>query len=228
MTKIKILIIEDDPDILDLLVYNLQRHNFFIFSENNGEQGLKTAKKVKPDLIILDLMLPGIDGYEVCKQIRQTEDIQSIPIIMLTAKVQESDIVIGLELGCDDYMAKPFSPRELIARIKAILRRKQFNSNIQKDAISIGSLRIDRSNYEVIFDSKVISTTLSEFKILYALMKSPKKVFSRENLLNYINDNSITIIDRNVDVHIRSLRKKLGSKCNYIKTVRGVGYKFQL
>ena len=221
-----ILIIEDDPDILELLRYNLDRHKYKVLVESNGEQGLQIALHYKPDLIILDIMLPGSDGYQICKKLRANNETLYTPIIVLTAKVQESDVIVGLELGCDDYITKPFSPRELLARIKALLRRRQFEEI--KTTIQLGSLSINKSNYEVSVHDKMINMTLTEFKILSTLASDPGRVFNREQLLNQINDGHITVIERNIDVHIRSLRKKLAEESKMIQTVRGVGYKCQI
>ena len=224
MSVKSIFIVEDDPDILELLMHNFSAHKYKVVIEKNGEDALKTIPKILPDIIILDLMLPNMDGYEVCKKIRSNEKTSKIPIIMLTAKSQETDIIIGLELGCDDYMTKPFSVRELLARVKALLRRNNLAETTQ-NFTKIGEINIDRDNYEVSVGEKVISMTLSEFKILSILLDYPGKVYTREDLLNRLNENKTNIIDRNIDVHIRSLRKKLGPDGQVIQTVRGIGYK---
>ena len=220
----KILIIEDDPDILELLEYNLKKNRFHVVTSNNGESGLHLIKKNSFDLIILDLMLPGMDGIEVCKKIRQ--DQCTTPIILLTAKSEESDIIVGLELGADDYITKPFSTKELVARIKAILRRTQLGeTSSHSNIIQLGSLEINVDEYHVELNGDTIPLTLSEFKILQTMALKPGRVFTREQLLSFLSDQNTYVIDRNIDVHVRSIRKKLQNYGNIIKTIRGVGYK---
>ena len=218
-----ILVIEDDPDILELLEYNLKKHNFSITTANNGETGLMLLQKKSFDLVVLDIMLPGIDGIEVCKQIRSEQ--KQTPILLLTAKSEESDIVIGLELGADDYMTKPFSTRELIARIRALLRRSHGHQDEAESLIQLGQLEINTDEYHVSLEGEAIPFTLSEFKILQTMAKKPGRVFTREQLLSFLNDQNTYVIDRNIDVHVRAIRKKLKSYGNMIQTIRGVGYK---
>ncbi|MFK7825965.1 MAG: response regulator [Oligoflexales bacterium] len=227
MPQPSILIIEDDPDILELLEYNLKKQRFKVFSAMDGESGIHLTKKQQLDLIILDIMLPGIDGLEVCKQLRWEQSKTYIPIIMLTAKSQESDIIVGLELGADDYLTKPFSPQELVARIRAVLRRQDIQTEEQVAPIRIGKVEITPDQYQVTHDGHQVQFTLSEFKLLQALANKPGKVFTREQLLSFLSDQETYVIDRNIDVHIRAIRKKLKESGKIIQTIRGIGYKCQ-
>ena len=227
MTHKNILVIEDDPDILELIEYNLNKEGFRVQCASDGEIGLREAMRVRPALIILDLMLPGIDGLSVCKKLKAQKETEFIPVIMLTAKSEESDVVVGLELGADDYITKPFSPRELTARIRALLRRST-NSNhatIDSNMIVLGPLSIDSMRHEVKWSGQDIAFTLAEYKILVALAATPGRVYSRDQLLDRITGGDAVVIDRNIDVHVRSIRKKLGEENDLIQTVRGVGYK---
>ena len=227
MPQPSILIIEDDPDILELLEYNLKKQRFKVFSAMDGESGIHLTKKQQLDLIILDIMLPGIDGLEVCKHLRREQSNSYIPIIMLTAKSQESDIIVGLELGADDYLTKPFSPQELVARIRAVLRRQDIQTEQQIAPIRIGKVEITPDQYQVTHDGHQVQFTLSEFKLLQAMANKPGKVFTREQLLSFLSDQETYVIDRNIDVHIRAIRKKLKESGKIIQTIRGIGYKCQ-
>lgn len=222
----RILIIEDDPDISELVQYNLERQGYKVYTAINGEWGLRDAISYRPSVIVLDVMLPGINGLEVCKRVRSDERICHTPIVMLTAKSQESDVVVGLELGADDYITKPFSPNELIARIKAVLRRGLL-ADKSNDRIEVGPIVIDTAKYEVTYGGRAIKLTLAEFKLVTTLARRPGFVFTREQLLECIGSQDTFLIDRNIDVHIRSIRKKLEEGADFITTVRGVGYKCQ-
>ncbi len=225
MAKEKILIVEDDPDIVEMISYNLKKEGYKTLSVLNGEKAVDVAKKELPHLIILDLMLPGMDGFEVCFILRKNELTAHIPIIMLTAKSQEADKVAGLELGADDYMTKPFSPRELIARIKAVLRRhKAINP---KEIIEAKDIIIDSLKHAVKVFGKTISLTATEFKLLEFMAQKPGVVLSREKILNSVFGYDRAIYDRTIDTHIKSLRKKLGKARGYIETIRGIGYRFK-
>lgn len=226
MSKIKIVIVEDEPDILEALEYNLARENFDVISATNGIDGLQLIQQHKPNLALLDLMLPGIDGLEICRQVRANSDIAQTPIIMLTAKSEESDIVLGLGIGADDYISKPFSPRELIARIKAMLRRDQSNVAPQKNSITINGLTINSHKFKVTFNGEKIKLTATEFRLLEYLAKHPGQVFSREQIMNNAYGSDVVVVDRNIDVHVRSIRKKIGEEHQFIETIRGVGYSF--
>lgn len=225
--KEKILIVEDEKDIVKMLEYNLKKENFRTNYAHDGEEGLEKAHREHPDLIILDLMLPGMDGLEVCKSLKSENKTSGIPIIMLTAKAQEADKVVGLELGADDYVTKPFSPRELLARVKAILRRSREKGK-EKDTIKIGDLEIDFPKISVTVKGKIVELTAKEFELLKTLIKAHDRVLSRDYLLDNIwgFDHAIEIQTRTVDVHIRTLRKKLKSEAKRIVTVKNYGYRF--
>ena len=226
MTEEKILIIEDDFDISELVQYNLEREGYKVFMEHDGERGYTRAVQIKPTLIVLDLMLPGLDGLSVCKQLRSHPVTQDVPIVMLTAKNEESDVVIGLEMGADDYVSKPFSPKELIARIRAVLRRPLLQApKSPSSLLSVGPVAIDADRHEVLLKGQPLALTLAEYRLLTALASRPGRVFTREQLLEKITGGEVYVIDRNVDVHIRAIRKKLGDEADFILTVRGVGYK---
>jgi two-component system alkaline phosphatase synthesis response regulator PhoP len=226
--KEKILIVEDEKDIVKMLEYNLKKEGFRTSSACDGEDALELANKEHPDLILLDLMLPGIDGLEVCKALKKESKTAAIPIVMLTAKTQEVDKVLGLELGADDYMTKPFSPRELIARIKAVLRRVKDKEKLP-EIIRIGDLVIDFSKILVTLKNKPVELTSKEFELLKTLIQAKGRVLSRDYLLDTIwgFDHAVEIQTRTVDVHIRTLRKKLKSEAKYIITVKNYGYRFE-
>jgi DNA-binding response OmpR family regulator len=228
MNEKKILIIEDDADITELLRYNLERERYSVSVAESGELGLEIAQTSPLSLILLDLGLPGIQGLEVCKILKSRNRTAWIPIVMLTARGEESDVVIGLEMGADDYVVKPFKVRELVARVRAVLRRSSSNrQDASDDYVERGPLRIDSERHEVIVDGEMVEFTLTEFRLLKFLASNPGRVLTRQQLLNEITEGTAYIVDRNVDVHIRSIRKKLGPARDLISTVRGVGYKFQ-
>jgi len=225
MAKKKILIVEDEKDIIEMIEYNLKKEGYDTLSALNGEDAISAAKKAKPDLVILDLMLPGMDGFEVCKILKGNENTARIPIIMLTAKSQEADKVAGLELGADDYITKPFSPRELLARMKAVMRRKEpFPS---RQTVRRGVISIDSVKHKVLVSGKEVSLTHTEFKLLEYMANRPGIVLSRNKLLDGVFGYEADVYDRTVDAHIKSLRKKLGKARDYIETVRGAGYRFK-
>lgn len=227
MNRETILIVEDEPDIVELLQYNLEREGYRVFSAQDGERGLQIARTRRPDLLLLDLMLPGINGLEVTRALKSTESTQEIPIIMVTAKGEESDVVLGLELGADDYVAKPFSPREVVARVRTVLRRQaRASKGDTRRRLELGDLVLDADRHEVSVAGMVLSFTRTEFRILWTLAAAPGRVYTRENLVDRITDGEAIILERNVDVHISAIRKKLGSEGERIGTVRGVGYKF--
>lgn len=221
----KILIVDDEQSIVTLLQFNLEQAGFEVISAYDGLEGMRLAKEEKPDLMILDLMLPQLNGIEVCKQLRQ-DQIQ-IPILMLTAKDDEFDKVLGLELGADDYLTKPFSPREVTARVKAILRRINISASDKHDeqVITVGQLTIHVDQYEAYFEGKLVELTPKEFELLVYMSKHAGRVLTREQLLNAIWNYDFVGDTRIVDVHISHLRDKI--KANYIKTVRGLGYKLE-
>lgn len=226
--KEKILIVEDEKDIVKMLDYNLKKEGFRVISCADGEDALDLAVRERPDLIILDLMLPVIDGLDVCRQLKKESKAACIPIIMLTAKAQEADKVVGLELGADDYVTKPFSPRELIARIRAVLRRGK-EKEMAAETIKIGKLLIDFSRIQVTVADKPVFLTAKEFQLLEVLIKAKGRVLSRDYLLDTVwgFNNAFEIETRTVDAHIRSLRKKLKSEAKRIVTVKNYGYRFE-
>ena len=226
----KILIVEDEPDIRKLVQYNLTQERFSVLEAEDGEQALKLLQREKPNLVILDLMLPGLSGMELCKLLRQRSDTAKLPILMLTAKAGEADRIVGLEMGADDYLAKPFSPREMVARVRAILRRSEAKPATEAaPAYEKGSLKIDFSTYEVFVRAKPVKLTLKEFELLRFLVLNPSRVLNRDQLLDRVWGGETFVTPRTVDVHIRRLRKaveKDDRKPKWILTVRGVGYKF--
>jgi two-component system alkaline phosphatase synthesis response regulator PhoP len=226
--KEKILIVEDDKDIAKMLEYNLKKEGFKVITASDGEDGLDLAVRQYPDLILLDLMLPGMDGLEVCKALKKESKTGLIPVIMLTAKGQESDKVVGLELGADDYVTKPFSPRELIARIKAVLRRAAEKESLS-EIFQVGDLSIDFAKISVMVKGKPVELTAKEFELLKTLLKAKGRVLSRDYLLDTIwgYDHALEIQTRTVDVHIRTLRKKLKTAAKMILTVKSYGYRFR-
>jgi len=228
MSKANILIIEDEKDIVKMIEYNFKKEGFKTSVARDGESGLALAKKERPDLVLLDLMLPEMDGLEVCKALKAEKKTACIPIIMVTAKSQEADKVLGLELGADDYVSKPFSPRELVARVKAVLRRAKEKEELP-ELFTAGNLAVDFSRIAVFVKGKRAEVTSKEFELLKELIKSRGRVLSRDHLLNTIwgLDQSLEIQTRTVDVHIRTLRKKLKSESGRIITVKNYGYRFE-
>ncbi|MEJ2637819.1 MAG: response regulator transcription factor [Calditrichia bacterium] len=227
MKKSDILVVDDEEDILKLLQYNLQKEGYPVRTVASGEEALDEINQRHPDLIVLDLMLPGLDGLEVCKILKSQKETAPIPIIMLTAKGSESDIIIGLELGADDYITKPFSPRELLARVKSVLRRGKYEKEEEGETIRRHEIAIDVSRREVTVRENAVSLTTTEFDILLLLVRRPGWVLTRDQIIDSVRGNDYAVTDRSVDVHITGLRKKLGAAGKYIDTVRGVGYRFK-
>lgn len=227
MAKERILVVEDDEDILQLLKYNLAKEGYQVTGVTSGEEALKVLKPGTMDLILLDLMLPGLDGLDVCRQLKRETQTAQIPIIMLTAKGEEADIVTGLELGADDYITKPFSPRVMLARVRAVLRRLQAEPPAADAPLKIHELVIHPGRHEVAVDDKPLDLTVTEFRLLYMLAGRPGWVFTREQIVKGVHGEDYPASDRSVDVQVVSLRKKLGSCGKYLETVRGVGYRFK-
>lgn len=227
--KEKIFIVDDEKDIVKMVDYNLKKEGYRTICLYDGDEVLDSAKREIPNLIILDLMLPGIDGLEVCKRLKKEQKTSHIPIIMLTAKAHEADKVVGLEIGADDYVTKPFSPRELIARVKAVLRRSQEKEKLP-EVLKIGDLTVDFSKIEVYVKDKPVELASKEFELLKALIQAKGRVLSRDYLLNNIwsFDRAMEIQTRTVDVHIRTLRKKLKQAAKHIVTVKNYGYRFEM
>ncbi len=232
MSKARILVVDDERDIVELVAYNLQREGYHVLTAETGEEALRVTRSQSPDIIILDLMLPGVDGLEVCRDLKADKVTRQVPIIMLTAKGSEADIVTGLELGAADYVTKPFSPRVLLARVKAVLRREQEAGIADDKPVAVGDLLIHTGRHEVTVGGNPVDLTATEFRILLFLARRPGWVFTRQQIVDaaqgedsFLPDRFVT--DRSVDVHIVSLRRKLGPCASYIETVRGVGYRLR-
>ena len=226
MANERILVVDDEEDVLELIRYNLDKNGYKVVTATSGEEAITEARGKTPDLIILDLMLPGIDGLEVCRKLKSDVKTERIPVIMLTAKGEETDIVTGLELGADDYVTKPFSPKVLIARLRRILHRT-VSRDLERPPIKIRDLTINPARREVLVKGKPVSLTFTEFNILYALAKRPGLVFTRYQIIDAVHGDDYLVTDRAVDVQMVSLRRKLGSCGGNIETVRGVGYRFK-
>ena len=226
MGRERVFIVEDDEDIQELISYNLVRNSFTVKAFTKGEEFLEYLETDTCDLAILDLMLPGMDGLEICKKLKKTPRTENIAVIMLTAKGEESDIITGLELGADDYIVKPFSPKVLIARIKAVLRRKEQVVELKKENVTVGEIQIVPGRYEVTVNNESVELTASEFKALHLLAGRPGWVFTRYQIVESVHGQNYPVTDRSVDVMMVSLRKKLKTAGRYIETVRGIGYRF--
>lgn len=226
MQKPRLLLIEDEEDIAALIKLQAEISGYKLHVEVDGLNGLRAIEREKPDLIILDIMLPGQSGLDVCRKVKNNPDLKNIPVIMISAKSEELDVVLGLELGADDYVTKPFSAKILFSRIRAVLRRG-IEPEKEPKLIQFGPLTMEVDHYRVKRDNEIVNLTLSEFGILKRLLLNRGKVLSRNQLLDDVQNDDAFIVDRNIDVHIAALRKKLGPNFNYIETVRGVGYRFK-
>jgi len=229
MEKIRILVVEDEVPIQELLQYNLERKKYRVKVVDSGEEALRQAGQFMPALILLDIMLPGADGLEVCRQLKADPETNHIPVIMLTALSEEADIVTGLELGADDYITKPFSPRVLLARVKAALRRistaKPVSNN--DELVRIHGISVDATRHKVEIDGNAVTLTFTEFKVLQLMTGQPGRVFTRYQIVDAVHGDDYPVTDRSVDVQIVGLRKKLGTAGQFIETVRGIGYRFK-
>jgi two-component system phosphate regulon response regulator PhoB len=224
----KIVVVEDEPDILEVFDYNLTREGFRVVTARDGADGLKKIRQELPDLVVLDLMLPGMDGLEVCRRLRGDEVTRALPVVMVTAKGEEADIVVGLGMGADDYLVKPFRPRELLARVRAVLRRSQTQTQTAaSERVEFPGLVVDVGRHEVLVRGEAVTLTPTEIRLLHFLMSHPGRVFTRDQLLARAIGEHAVVIDRNIDVHVRSIRKKLGEERERLETVRGVGYRFR-
>lgn len=221
-----ILVIDDEPDLLELVEFNLKKDGYETIVAKNGQSGLEIAQKHLPDLIILDLMMPGLDGLEVCRELRADARTRRIPMIMLTAKSAEADRIVGLELGADDYVTKPFSPRELVARVRALLRRAT-STQETPTVIRQGDVLIDLTRHEVTSAGKHVTLTPTEFRILHFIAARPGRVLSRDQIIDAAVGNDMAVFDRTIDVHIAAIRRKLGKAGDRIETIRGFGYKWR-
>lgn len=227
MAKERLLVVEDEESILELLNYNLSKDGYEVTEAKSGGEALDKARSGAPDLIVLDLMLPDLDGFDVCRVLKSDPKTRNIPIVMLTARGEESDIVTGLELGADDYVAKPFSPKVFVARIKAVLRRGPKVELDDSSALKIREIVIHPGRHEVLIKGEAIRLTSTEFRILHFLAGQPGWVFTRDQIIESIHGSGHHVTDRSIDVQITSLRKKMGSYGRYVETVRGVGYRFK-
>jgi DNA-binding response OmpR family regulator len=228
MKKSRILVVDDEPDLVELVRHHLVREHYEVVTAADGESGLQEARRKLPDLVVLDLMLPGIDGLEVCRRLRSDTRTQHIPIVMLTAKGEESDAVIGLSQGADDYVRKPFGMKELVARIATRLRGSESKAPTDgAKVVRFGDLVIDAVKHEVTVEDQPVRLTVTEFKLLRHLVQNKGRAFTRNELLNAVLGQDAFVIDRNVDVHVATLRKKLGTYGVHILTIRGLGYKFR-
>ncbi len=226
MPKKSVLIIEDDADIVEVVRYNLEREGFAVASAGDGESGLEQVRRHLPDLVLLDLMLPGMGGLDVCRTLKEDAGTKGVPVIILTARSEESDVVLGLELGADDFVPKPFSPRELAARCRAVLRRAARDAEAEeRTRIACEGVLLDAGRHEVEVDGELVPFTRAEFRLLWTLVSRPGRVFTRNDLVDRITGGEAVVLDRNVDVHISAIRKKLGQRSDLVSTVRGVGYK---
>jgi two-component system alkaline phosphatase synthesis response regulator PhoP len=227
MARESILVVDDERDILDLVSYNLAKEGFQVACAASGEEALRAARNRPPDLIVLDLMLPGIDGLDVCRTLRSDALTQHVPIVMLTAKGEEADVVAGLELGADDYVTKPFSPRVLIARLKAVLRRRAAPPASEVQVVRIHEITIHPGRHEVRIGGELLDLTATEFRVLHLLARRPGWVFTRDQIVQAVHGEDYPVTERSVDVQIVGLRKKLGAAGRWIQTVRGVGYRLR-
>ncbi len=225
MAKERILIVEDEPSLTEVLSYNLRREGYETVVAHEGQDGLRKAQKLLPDLIILDLMLPGLDGVEICRALRASKPTAAIPIVMLTARAEETDQVIGFATGADDYVTKPFSVKVLLQRLKVLLRRAT-NPEPAGDIVECGGIRIDKRSHRVTVKGEPLALTPTEFRLLETLMRQPGRAFTRHDLMDAAMSDAI-VLERTIDVHIKSLRRKLGDAGERIETVRGVGYRFR-
>jgi two-component system alkaline phosphatase synthesis response regulator PhoP len=225
-SKPKILIVDDEPDILELIEYNLKKEGYQVYTASNGQEAVQVARKTLPDLIILDIMMPKMDGIEACRMMRAMPEFKNTFMVFLTARSEEYSEIAGFNVGADDYIAKPIKPRALISRINAILRRNTQNEEVVENKVEIGDLVIDREAFMVFQGGVKVVLAKKEFELLYLLASKPGKVYTREVILKNIWEDSVVVTNRTIDVHIRKLREKLGE--TYVTTVKGVGYKFEL
>lgn len=225
-SKQKILIVDDEPDILELIEYNLKKEGYQVFLAKNGQEAVSEAKKVLPDLIILDIMMPKMDGIEACRIMRTMPEFKNTFMVFLTARSEEYSEIAGFNVGADDYIAKPIKPRALISRINAILRRNLPSEEVLDNKLDVGDLTIDREAFLVFQNGNKVVLAKKEFELLYLLASKPGKVYTRDVILKNIWEDSVVVTNRTIDVHVRKLREKLGDR--YVSTVKGVGYKFEM
>lgn len=227
MAKEKILLVEDERSLTDVLVYNLERDGYEVFVAHEGKEGLRKGQTILPDLVILDLMLPGMSGLDICKELKSSPKTAGLPILMLTSKSEESDQIVGFAVGADDYVTKPFSTKVLLQRIKALLRRKSAPEAPETDMVSFGKIKIDKRSHRVLHGQQTLALTPTEFRLLETLVRQPGRAFTRHDLMDSAIGDGAIVLERTIDVHVKSLRRKLGSSGDFIETVRGIGYRFK-
>ncbi len=228
MSNEKILAVDDEQPILELLRYNLEKDGFRVMTAGNGEDAVRVARNETPDLILLDLMLPGMSGLDVCRKLKENHSTADIPVIMVTAKTEDSDVVLGLELGADDYVTKPFSPKVVLARVRTVLRRRNRKPvDTEGDRVELHGVSIDPVRHEITSDGEPLVLSVTEFQILEYLARNPGRVFSRTQIISSVKGSSYPVTERSIDVQILSIRKKLGPKADIIETVRGIGYRMK-
>lgn len=227
MTTQSVLIIEDEPSLQEILTYNLESRGYQVLVFDDGTAGLEGVRKHVPDIVLLDIMLPGMDGFEVCRHIRSDPIIKHLPVLMMTARGEEIDQLVGFQMGADDYVTKPFKMRILLERIKSLLRRSEGSTNDESGRLSSDGIVLDRIQFKVTVGGEAIALTPTEFDLLWHLMKHPGRVFNRADLMNAIMGDDAIVLERTIDVHIRALRKKLGDCGDFIETVRGIGYRYR-
>lgn len=227
MPKQTVLIIEDEPELQEILTYNLEALGYQVHVYDHGTRGLEAVQKLMPDIILLDVMLPGMNGLEVCRHLRSNNSTKRIPIMMLTAKSEEVDQLVGFQMGADDYVTKPFKMRVLIERVKSLLRRANLPAEDESQVLSSNGIVLDRLQFRVSIDGESVTLTPTEFDLLWQLMEHPGRAYKRYDLMDSVMGNNTVVLERTIDVHIRALRKKMGSKADLIETVRGIGYRLR-
>lgn len=227
MGRDKVLIVEDERSLTEVLVYNLEREGYEVSVAHDGREGLRKAQTLLPDVLILDLMLPGVSGLDICKDLKSSPKTAAIPILMLTAKSEETDQIVGFAVGADDYVTKPFSTKVLVQRVKALLRRSALHEPSDGDVIEFGKLKVDKRSHRVTLDTQPIELTPTEFRLLETLIRQPGRAFTRPDLMESAISDGAQVEPRTIDVHVKALRKKLGAAGDYVETVRGVGYRFR-
>ena len=227
MAKQTVLIIEDEPDLQEILTYNLESIGYVVHVFDHGTRGLEAVQRLVPDIILLDVMLPGMDGLEICRHLRSNNSTKRIPIVMLTAKSEEVDQLVGFQMGADDYVTKPFKMRVLVERIKSLLRRANQPLDDDSQVLSSNGIVLDRLQFRVTIDGEFVTLTPTEFDLLWQLMEHPGRAYKRYDLMDAVMGDDTVVLERTIDVHIRALRKKLGGKADLIETVRGIGYRLK-
>lgn len=226
--KSRVLVVDDEPSIVEVLEFNLSREGFEVMTANDGHEAVTKARTSPPDIVVLDLMMPGLDGLGVCRQLRADSRTQSVRILMLTAKGDETDEIVGFNMGADDYVTKPFRVKPLMERVKALLRRPvDTSAAVDKDTVTGEGIEMDRVSHTVAMDGAELQMTPTEFRLLWAFLKQPRRTYSRSELMDFCRGEDANSLERTIDVHIRSLRKKIGDRANTIETVRGIGYRYR-